>query len=187
MPNHSNNYSLTVYGRKDIDWHTMQIELQATGTRGKSEMLRQSQLTTYTSKGYQLRGTLAFDIVNGYRIDYGATWIRNRSVSNKHTATYCEWRQHGKLNLRLLPSRLFFNLNFNHTHNSSLSSKKKDYVFIGCGLLFKMSKAVELNLDADNLTNIHTYSSRSLGDMEEYYTICHLRPLSVTLTAHIHL
>lgn len=187
VPNHSNKYSLTAYGRKDIDWHTMQIELQATGTRGKSEMLRQSVLTTYTTKGYHLRGTLAFDIVSGYRIDYSATWLHSRSVSSNYTATLSEWRQHGKLNLRLLPSRLFFNLNFNHTHNSSLASKKKDYVFIGSGLQFKMSKAVELNLNIDNLTNIHTYSSHSIDDMEEYYTICHLRPFSVTLTTHIHL
>ena len=187
MPNHSNKYSLTAYGRKDIDWHTMQIEFSATGTCGKSEILRQSALTTYTTKGYNLRGTLAFDIVSGYRIDYSATWLHSRSVSGNHTTTYSEWRQHGKLNLRLLPSRLFFNINFNHTHNSSLTSRKKDYVFIGSGLQFKMSKAVVLNLDADNLTNIHTYSSRSIGDMEEYYTICHLRPVSVTLTTHIHL
>lgn len=187
VPNHSNKYSLTAYGRKDIDWHTMQIEFLATGTCGKSEILRQSVLTTYTTKGYHLRGTLAFDIVSGYRIDYSATWLHSRSVSSNYTATYSEWRQHGKLNLRLLPSRLFFNLNFNHTHNSSLASRKKDYVFIGSGLQFKISKAVVLNLDADNLTNIHTYSSRSIGDMEEYYTICHLRPLSVTLTMHIRL
>ncbi len=187
MPNHSNNYALTAYGRKDIDWHTMQIELLATGTRGKSEMLRQSVLTTYATTGYRLCGTLAFDIVSGFRIDYNVAWQQNRSVSNSHTTTYSQWNQHGKLNVRLLPSRLFGNLNINHTHNSSLASRKKDYVFIGCGLLFKMSKVVELNLDADNLTNIHTYSSRSLGNMEEYYTICHLRPLSVTLTAHIHL
>ena len=50
-----------------------------------------------------------------------------------------------------------------------------------------MSKRVEFNLDGDNLTNIHTYTTRSLGDMEEYYTEYHLRPLSVTLTAHIYL
>jgi hypothetical protein len=187
VPNHSNKCSLTVYGRKDIDWHTMQIELLATGTYDKSEILRQSVLTTYTTKGYNLRGTLAFDIVSGYRIDYSAIWQYSRSVSNNYTATYSEWRQQCKLNLRLLPSRLFFNLNFNHTHNSSLVSRKKDYVFIGSGLQFKMSKAVELSLDADNLTNIHTYSSRSIGDMEEFYTICYLRPLSVMLTTHIRL
>lgn len=187
VPNHGNKYSLTAYGRKDIDWHTMQIELSATGTWGKSEMLRQSVLTTYTTKGYQLRGTLAFDIVSGYHIDYSTTWLHSRSASSNHVTTYSEWRQRGKLSLRLLPSRLFFNVNVDYTHNSSLTSSKKDYVFVGSGLEFKMSKAVVFNLDADNLTNIHTYSSRSIGDMEEYYTICHLRPLSVTLTAHIRL
>lgn len=187
VPNHSNKYSLTAYGRKDIDWHTIQIELSATGTYGESEILRQSVLNTYTTKGYQLHGTLAFDIVKGYRFEYSAIWLQSRSVSNNYNATYSEWRQYGKLNLRLLPSRLFFNLNFNHTHNGSLASKKKDYIFIGSGLQFNMNKTIVLNLDADNLTNIHTYSSRSIGDMEEYYTTCNLRPLSITLTAHIRL
>jgi hypothetical protein len=187
VPNHSNTYRLTVYGRKDIDWHTMQFELQATGNWGRSEMLRQSVLTTYTTTGYRLSGTWAFDIVSGYRVDYRVTWQRYRSASGNHTTTYSEWSQDGRLSLRLLPSRLFLNLNVSHSHNGSLAASKKDYVFIGSGMQFKMSKSVELNLDADNLTDIRTYTSRSLGDMEEYYTRCYLRPLSVVLTAHISL
>lgn len=185
MPNHSNAYSLTVYGRKDIDWHTIQFELQATGNWGRSEMLRQKVLTTYNTTVYQLRGTWAFDIVSGYRVNYRATWQRFHSASGNHTTTYSQWDEQGTLNLQLLPSRLFFNLNVSHAHRGSLASSKKDYVFIGSGLQFKMSKAVELNLDADNLTNIRTYTSRSLGDMEEYSTRCYLRPLSVVLTAHL--
>ena len=150
-------------------------------------MLRQEVLTTYNTTAYQLRGTLAFDIVSGYRVDYRATWQRYHSASGNHTTAYSQWDEQGKLSLRLLPSRLFFNLNVSHTHNGSLASKKKDYVFIGNGLKFKASKAVELNLDADNLTNIRTYTSRSLDDMEEYSTRCYLRPLSVVLTAHLSL
>ena len=187
MPNYRNRYSLGVYGRKDIDWHTTQIELSASGTRSESELLRQSVLATYHTTGYVLRGTLAFDIVSGYRVDYSATWQRNRSVSAGHATAFSELEQQGRLNLRLWPSRLFLNLHVSHTHNSSLASGKKDYLFVGGGLLFKMSKRVEFNLDGDNLTNIHTYTTRSLGDMEEYYTEYHLRPLSVTLTAHIYL
>lgn len=187
VPNHSNNYSLSAYGRKDIDWHTMQIELLATGTRVRGEMLRQSVLAACMVTGYNLHGTLAFDVVSGCRVDYSATWLHNRSVSNGHTATSSEWSQQGKLSLRLLPSRMFFNMNFSHMHNSSLASRKKDYVFVGTGVQLKMSKTVVLNFDADNLTDIRTYSSQKLGDMEEYYTTCHLRPLSMTLTAHIHL
>ena len=47
-PNHSHQYSITAYGRKDIDWQTLQCELSATAGRGEREMLRQSSLLTYT-------------------------------------------------------------------------------------------------------------------------------------------
>ncbi len=187
MPNHSNNYSLTAYGRKDIDWHTVQLEFSATGTRGENEMLRQSELTTCHNAGYVLRGALAFDIVSGYRVEYSATWRHNRSAYADRAIIHRELRQRARLNLRLLPSRLFLNVHLSHTHNSSLASAKKNYLFVGSGLQFKMSKKVEFRLDADNLTNIHTYTVRSLGDMEEFYAEYHLRPLSVTLAAYIKL
>lgn len=187
MPNHSNRYILTAYGRKDIDWHTLQIELSATHLWGKSEMLRQSVLTTYRTTGYTLQGTLAFDIASGYRLDYKATWQRQRSTAPQHTFTFDELSQRAELSLRLFPSRLFLILHANHTHNSSLSSERKDYLFMGSSLQFKLSKKVEFNLNGDNLTNIRSYSSRSIGDMENYYSEYYLRPLSITLTAHIYL
>ena len=187
MPNHSNRYMLTAYGRKDIDWPTLQIELSVTRSWGNSEMLRQSVLTTYRTTGYTLQGTLAFDIASGYRLDYKAIWQRQRSTAPQHTFTFDELSQRAELSLRLYPSRLFLNLHASHTHNSSLSSERKDYLFMGSSLQFKLSKKVEFNLNGDNLTNIRSYSSRSIGDMENYYSEYYLRPLSITLTAHIYL
>ena len=187
MPNHSNHYMLTAYGRKDIDWHTLQIELSATRSWGESEMLRQSVLTTYSTTGYALQGTLSFDIVSGYRLDYKATWQRQHSTAPQQTFTFDELSQRAELSLRLLPSRLLLNIHANHTHNSSLTSERKDYLFIGSSLQFKFSKKVEFNLNGDNLTNIRSYSSRSIGDMENYYSEYYLRPLSITLTAHLYL
>ena len=148
-------------------------------------MLRQSMLTTYSSTGYILYGTLAFDIIKGYGIDYSTTWQRIHSTSFGYENSYKEFAQRAQLNMRLLPTRLFLNASISHTHNGSLVSDKKDYVFIGCGLQFKLSKKLEFNLNGDNLTNIHTYKTHSFGDMEEYYNEYHLRPLSVTLRAKI--
>lgn len=187
MPNHSENYSLTVYGRKDIDWHTMQIEISLSGTCGKNDLLRQSVLTSFSNTGYTLHGSLAFDIVSGYRIDYSATWSRHHSKSTGYAYTYSDLNQRGQLNLRIIPSRLFLNLNANHTHNGSLASSRKDYFFLGAGLRLKLSKSIELNLDGDNITNIHTFTSRYTGNMEEHYTEYYLRPWSVTLSTQISL
>lgn len=185
LPNYSNRYMLTAYSRKDIDWHTLQIELSATGSWGESEMLRQSVFTTYRTTGYALRGTLAFDLMSGCRVDYRAIWQRQRSTAPQHTFTYDELNQRAELSLHLWPSRLFLNLHASHTHNNSLLSERKAHLFIGGGLQFKLSKKVELNLNGDNLTNINSYITRSFGGLEEYYTMYHLRPLSVTLTARL--
>lgn len=186
MPNHANRYMVGAYGRKDIDWHTMQMELSASCTMGRTELLRQSVLTDYHTKGYTVRGTLSFDLFRGCRLDYSATWQHSRySSSGVQSSSSSEWDQRARLTLQILPSRLLLNVNASHTHNSRLASSRKDYVFLGSGLQFKMNKRVELSLDGDNLTNLRTYITRSLGNMEEYYTEYHLRPLSVLLSARI--
>ena len=83
-------------------------------------MLRQSVLTTYRNHRLCLQGTLAFDIASGYRLDYRATWQRQRSTSPQHTFTFDELSQRAELSLRLYSSRLFLSLHASHTHNSEL-------------------------------------------------------------------
>lgn len=187
VPNHDTGYRFTLYGRKDIDWHTMQLELTASATTGQSQILRQSVLMDYKRQGYMLSGTLAFDIVTGYRIDYSARWQRSHSASTDYATTFSDFSQSGRLTMRLVSSRLFFNVNASHSYNSSLLSSRKNFIFLGTGLQWKASKRLELNLDGDNLTNIRTFIIRNIGDLEEHYEEYHLRPLSVTLTINIYI
>lgn len=186
-PNHGTGYSFTLYGRKDIDWHTMQLDLTASATTDRSQILRQSVLMAYKRQGYTLSGTLAFDIVTGYRLDYSARWQRSRSTSTAYATTFHNLSQRGRLTMRLVSSRLFFNVNASHSYNSSLPSSRKNFIFLGAGLQWKASKKLEFNLNGDNLTNIQTFIIRNIGDLEEHYEEYHLRPLSVTLTAHINI
>ena len=187
VPNHDTGYRFTLYGRKDIDWHTMQLELTASATTDRSQILRQSVLMDYKRQGYMLSGTLAFDIVTGYRIDYSARWQRSHSASTGYATTFSDFSQSGRLTMRLVPSRLFFNVNASHSYNSSLLSSRKNFIFLGTGLQWKASKKLELNLDGDNLTNIRTFIIRNIGDLEEHYEEYHLRPLSVTLKINIYI
>lgn len=187
VPNHDTGYRFTLYGRKDIDWHTMQLELTASATTGRSQILRQSVLMDYKRQGYMLSGTLAFDIVTGYRIDYSARWQRSHSASTDYATTFSDFSQSGRLTMRLVSSRLFFNVNASHSYNSSLLSSRKNFIFLGTGLQWKASKKLELNLDGDNLTNIRTFIIRNIGDLEEHYEEYHLRPLSVTLKINIYI
>lgn len=187
QPNHSTLYTLSAYGRKDIDWHTMQLELAATSAQTESEVLRQATLTSYRTADYGLRGTLALDLITGYRLHYQANWRHNRSTSASYTSGYSELSQQARLDLHLIPSRLFLKLQASHTHSDQSASEQKDYLFVGAGLKYTLSKRVELELNGDNLTNTRTYIIRSLRDLEEHYTEYHLRPLSIVLTAHLYL
>ena len=187
VPNHDTGYRFTLYGRKDIDWHTMQLELTASATTGRNQILRQSVLMEYKRQGYTLSGTLAFDIVTGYRFDYSAKWQRSHSTSTDYATTFSDLSQSSRLTMRLVPSRLFFNVNARHSYNPSLLSSRKNFIFLGAGLQWKASKKVEFNLDGDNLTNIRTFVVHNIGDLEEHYEEYHLRPLSVTLTININL
>lgn len=186
-PNHSHQYSITAYGRKDIDWQTLQCELSATAGRGEREMLRQSSLLTYHTTHYALRGALSFDLFKGCRMDYNATWQHHRSKATLHTFTTSDLEQRTNLHLRLWPSRMFLKLHISHTHNNHLGTEQKDFYFIGGELKFKLSKSIELQLNGDNLSNTRSLITHSLEELEEVHTIYHLRPLSITLTAHINL
>lgn len=186
-PNHSHQYSITAYGRKDIDWQTLQCELSATAGRGEREMLRQSSLLTYHTTHYALRGALSFDLFNGCRMDYNATWQHHRSKATLHTFTTSDLEQRANLHLRLWPSRMLLKLHISHTHNNHLGTEQKDFYFIGGELKFKLSKSIELQLNGDNLSNTRSLITHSLEELEEVHTIYHLRPLSITLTAHINL
>jgi len=186
-PNHSHQYSITAYGRKDIDWQTLQCELSATGGRGEREMLLQSSLLTYHTTSYVLRGALSFDLFNGCRMDYNATWQHHRSKTTFHTFTTSDLEQRANLHLRLWPSRMFLKLHMSHTHNNHLGTEQKDFYFIGGELKFKLSKGIELQLNGDNLSNTRSLITHSLEELEEVHTIYYLRPLSISLTAHINL
>ena len=120
-------------------------------------------------------------------MDYNATWQHHRSKTTFHTFTTSDLEQRANLHLRLWPSRMFLKLHISHTHNNHLGTEQKDFYFIGGELKFKLSKGIELQLNGDNLSNTRSLITHSLEELEEVHTIYHLRPLSISLTAHINL
>lgn len=186
-PNHGTGYGFTLYGRKDIDWHTSnstsRLPPRLTGakycasrclwnTRGK--VMRSVAHWPSTS----LRVTVSTILSDGSEaVPLRRSTLRLYAICRSAVVSQCV----------LVPSRLFFNVNASHSYNSSLPSSRKNFVFLGAGLQWKVSKKLEFNLDGDNLTNIRTFIVRNIGNLEEHYEEYHLRPLSVTLTAHINM
>lgn len=185
-PNHRNSYVITTCGRKDIDWHTLQLELTVTGSCGNSDVLRQSVLTKYNNRGYTLQGSLDFDIIRGWRVGYQPEYVFNSYYSkNTPTVNFSQLKQRITIDMRLIPSRLSLRTDVNHIYNKDLESARKNYTFINSTLKYHFSKKIEFELHGSNLTNIHTYAVRQVADMQEIYYESSLRPLAVMLKSVI--
>ena len=187
MPHHSERYTLSVYGRKDIDWQTMQLALSATLSHAEQELLRQGDLMSHRALGYSLQGSLGLDLIQGYRLEYDVRWqglwfhLSGRELRSN------ELNQRLQLTLDFLPARLQAKLHAKHCHNSGAYLGRRDFLFLGASLNYRPSKQVELVLDGDNLSDIRSYSIRRLEQLEEYWSTYHLRPRSLILSLRLSL
>ncbi|MFC2382161.1 MAG: carboxypeptidase-like regulatory domain-containing protein [Porphyromonas sp.] len=187
MPHHSERYTLSAYGRKDIDWQTMQLALSATLSHAEQELLRQGDLMSYRALGYSLQGSLGLDLVQGYRLEYDVRWQGLSSHLSGRELRSNELNQRLQLTLDFLPARLQAKLHAKHCHNSGAYLGRRDFLFLGASLSYRPSKQVELVLDGDNLSDIRSYTIRRLEPLEEYWSTYHLRPRSLILSLRLSL
>ena len=187
MPHHSERYTLSAYGRKDIDWQTMQLALSATLSHAEQELLRQGDLMSYRALGYSLQGSLGLDLIQGYRLEYDVRWQGLGSHLSGRELRSNELNQRLQLTLDFLPARLQAKLHAKHCHNSGAYLGRRDFLFLGASLSYRPSKQVEFVLDGDNLSDIRSYSIRRLEQLEEYWTTYHLRPRSLILSLRLSL
>ena len=185
LPHHSERYTLTAYGRKDLDWQTTQLALSATLSRSEQELLRQGLRIHYRALGYGLQGSVGLDLTSGYRLEYDARWQGLSSELVEQHLWSGALAQHLQLSLDLLPARLQAKLHARHSHDSSLALGQRDFLFLGASLSYKPNRRLELILDVDNLSDIRSYATRRLEELEEYRSVYHLRPRSLVLSLHL--
>lgn len=185
LPHHSERYTLTAYGRKDLDWQTTQLALSATLSRSEQELLRQGVRIHYRALGYGLQGSVGLDLTSGYRLEYDARWQGLRSELVEQRLWSGALTQRLQLSLALLPARLQAKLHARHSHDSSLALGQQDFLFLGASLSYKPNRRLELILDGDNLSDLRSYSTRRLEELEEYRSVYHLRPRSLVLSLRL--
>lgn len=185
LPHHSERYTLTAYGRKDLDWQTTQLALSATLSHSEQELLRQGVRLHYRALGYGLQGSVGLDLISGYRLEYDARWQGLRSELVEQHLWSGALAQRLQLSLALLNARLQAKLHAKHSHDSSLALGQRDFLFLGASLSYKPNQRLELILDGDNLSDIRSYATRRLEELEEYRSVYHLRPRSLVLSLRL--
>lgn len=185
LPHHSERYTLTAYGRKDLDWQTTQLALSATLSRSEQELLRQGLRIHYRALGYGLQGSVGLDLTSGYRLEYDARWQGLSSELVEQHLWSGALTQRLQLSLALLNARLQAKLHAKHSHDSSLALGQRDFLFLGASLSYKPNRRLELILDVDNLSDIRSYATRRLEELEEYRSVYHLRPRSLVLSLRL--
>lgn len=185
LPHHSERCTLTAYGRKDLDWQTTQLALSATLSRSDQELLRQGVRMHYRALGYGLQGSVGLDLMSGYRLEYDARWQGLSSELVEQRLWSSTLAQRLQLSLDLLPARLQAKFHARHSHDSSLALGQRDFLFLGASLSYKPNRRLELILDGDNLSDIRSYSTRRLEELEEYRSVYHLRPRSLLLSLRL--
>lgn len=177
LPHHSTSYTVNANLRKDIHWQTLSLEVNGGYGRSNSQYLRQGIVTQYQGDTYSVTGKAGLDLWKGTRLAYDIKWSNTQhhsSVGNSRIVTY---RQHARLDVTLLPNRIFLHVDGSHIHNVLLPGRS-NYSLLDAGLRLKVWKPVEIELTANNLLGTRTFVARQTTDMVEHYAEYHLRPRS---------
>ncbi len=177
LPHHSTSYSVTANLRKDISWQTLSLEANGGYGRSNSQYLRQGIVTQYQGDTYSITGKLGLDLWKGTRLAYDISWSNTLQHSSVGDSRISSYRQHARLDVTLLSSRIFLHVNGSHIHNAQLPGRS-DYGMLDAGLRLKLWKPIEIELSANNLLGTRTFVSRQTTDMVEHYAEYHLRPRS---------
>ena len=186
LPHHSTTYSVNANLRKDIHWQSLSLEVNGGYGRSNSQYLRQGTVTQYKGDTYSVTGKAGLDLWKGSRLAYDISWSNTLQHSNVGDSRISSYRQHARMDVTLLPNRVFLHVDGSHIHNAQLPGRS-DYSMLDASLQLKPWKPVEIELTANNLLGTRTFVTRQTTDMVEHYAEYHLRPRSFMASVRFNL
>lgn len=185
-PHTSRNMQLRGNLRKDFKWKELSIEATGTYSRGNSQYLRQDVLTRYNSTRYAVDGKISIKPAKWFDFDYSTQWNRyvSRTEGGISSRPSVNWRNQLTVNTTIVDQHMWLSINATHMYNNLLDKRNNEYV--SAQLRYRIKK-MDFRLRADNLLNMREYSTLSVSDMTERYTVYHLQPLSLILSTVIYL
>lgn len=184
QPHVSTNLLLRANLRKDFDWNNLSIELSGNTARGNTQILRQNVFTRYRSNRYAASFKLDMKPAKWFDFDYNTHWSRYESQSEEGFSSRIttNWNNVLNFNATIVEKHLWLTFGVSHEYNNLLHRKHHEY--LSAQLRYHIKK-MDYSLRAENLMNMREYSTLSIDDMTESYTIYHLQPLTVMLRTSV--
>lgn len=184
-PHTSRSIQLRTNLRKDFVWKELSIEATGTYARGNSQYLRQDILTRYNSTRYAAEGKLNMKPCKWFDFGFTTQWscYKSRTEGGISSRQSINWRNLLTLNTTIIDQHMWLTINATHVYNNLLDKRNNEY--LSAQLRYR-TKKMDFRLSADNLLNMRQYSTLSISDMTERYTVYHLQPFSVILSTSIY-
>lgn len=185
QPHSSKNMLVRANLRKDFDWKQLSLEITGSYALGTNQYLRQNVLTRYRSKSYDVEGKFEFKPVKWLDLKYASRWYRYGSLTEGgiSSRSSVNWSNNLSVNSTIVDKHLWLSLYATHEYDNLLD--KKDNEFLSAQIRYLINRT-EFRLHAENLLNMRQYSTLSISDMTERYTVYHLQPLTIMLITNIH-
>lgn len=185
LPHSNRNMHVRANLRKDLDWKQLSMEVTGAYAHGTSQYLRQDVLTRYESNSYDIEGKLGFKPFSWFDFKYTSRWSRygSQTDSGISSRSSVNWSNTLSVSSTIIDKHLWLSLNATHEYNNLLDQRNNEYL---SAQLRCQVKRMEFRLRAENLLNMRQYSTLSISDMTERYTVYHLQPLTVMLVTLIH-
>lgn len=185
QPHSSRNIQVCANLRKDFSWKQLSMEVTGSYAHGTSQYLRQDVLTRYESRSYNVEGKLGIKPFNWLDFKYVSRWSRygSQTDSGISSRSAVNWGNTLSVNSTIIDKHLWLSLNATHEYNNLLDKRNNKY--LSAQLRYLVNR-MEFTLRAENLLNMRQYSTLSISDMTERYTVYHLQPLTVMLVTSIH-
>ena len=184
-PHTSRSIQLRTNLRKDFVWKELSIEATCTYARGNCQYLRQDILTRYNSTRYAAEGKLNMKPCKWFDFGFTTQWscYKSRTEGGISSRQSINWRNLLTLNTTIIDQHMWLTINATHVYNNLLDKRNNEYLSVQ---LRYRTKKMDFRLSADNLLNMRQYSTLSISDMTERYTVYHLQPFSVILSTSIY-
>lgn len=185
QPHSGRNIQVRANLRKDFSWKQLSMEVTGSYAHGTSQYLRQDVLTRYESRSYNVEGKLGIKPFNWLDFKYVSRWSRygSQTDSGISSRSAVNWGNTLSVNSTIIDKHLWLSLNATHEYNNLLDKRNNKY--LSAQLRYLVNR-MEFTLRAENLLNMRQYSTLSISDMTERYTVYHLQPLTVMLVTFIH-
>lgn len=180
QPTQSETYSFAVASSKSFSFWKTKFDVNFGLNRGKNDLLLQKEIDKIHSKSFLLGFSFNTSPYKFFNLAYQMSWLKSvQGIDGKadDKLVFMSHSHNGKI--WIFPSEKI-SINFNVDYQYYKEQNSPNVVFADALVRYK-AKAMEWDLECNNLFNAKRYVSTSISSMSTYLSCYELRPLSILL------